>query len=677
MKVRLLLSVPVLFFAATALPATDYFVSPTLGDNANSGGDAGNAWKTITYALDNLLNPSPAVSGDTVYLLTGTYDATSGETFPLVLPEGVSLLANNGAGVALDGGGTGTVLQVVADTSSTTMRVGLESGNTTGVLAIQNFSTTGIQLDGTAAGFASVQVNGVELDADFGAIGAYAVLGTFSTGTSVVSLTNLNIGGAVRPETGIALISMGAILEGEVADCVAEYTDTGLALHASALAAPATIGSTQDSNAYQSTFTVLRNTFSGVGGEGQVGIDLLAEATGSVAICAPRVQGNVCHSNATVGINFKAVASSGATASTPAWIAYNSTQGNAVNMHGEAVGAAAAGAIIASARPHLIGNNIANATTYGVHLEAFQGVPGGESAEAYLGGGPSVGGDVAHMTAFGMNSIRNNNGNYSDLAVNQAAGNFYCQKTFWVDQTPMFHIADENSGFGQGMAFYTPTFVDSYPDAALLPSSVESGQRTDIVITSGGTSAFVDNPDTESVVGQLGVLIDGLAAESYPGVESVLVWPDGSSVVITGTWTNDDLGDDNLEVMVIDPWGNGAETFNLTVESSVGGTKSVGCFVATAAHGGYEAPQVRALRRFRDQTLLDMPGGERFVRGYYAISPSVADWIAERPAARAAVRVALMPVVGFARLAALDPWRVGIAVLLIAIWFRLRRVGGG
>lgn len=53
--------------------------------------------------------------------------------------------------------------------------------------------------------------------------------------------------------------------------------------------------------------------------------------------------------------------------------------------------------------------------------------------------------------------------------------------------------------------------------------------------------------------------------------------------------------------------------------------KREGCFIATAVYGGYDAPQVLRLRRFRDDVLLPTAAGRNFVRLYYAVSPPVAE----------------------------------------------------
>lgn len=63
-----------------------------------------------------------------------------------------------------------------------------------------------------------------------------------------------------------------------------------------------------------------------------------------------------------------------------------------------------------------------------------------------------------------------------------------------------------------------------------------------------------------------------------------------------------------------------------------------GCFIATAAFGSDEAPEVAALRRFRDNVLACSVFGRAFVRVYYRLSPPLAAWLRHRPVARARVR---------------------------------------
>lgn len=75
------------------------------------------------------------------------------------------------------------------------------------------------------------------------------------------------------------------------------------------------------------------------------------------------------------------------------------------------------------------------------------------------------------------------------------------------------------------------------------------------------------------------------------------------------------------------------------------------CFIATAAYGTDLDPRLDTLRAFRDRLLLKRPAGRAFVNWYYSWSPRAAHWLWYRPAARAAVRTALIPVLGLAHAA--------------------------
>ncbi len=71
------------------------------------------------------------------------------------------------------------------------------------------------------------------------------------------------------------------------------------------------------------------------------------------------------------------------------------------------------------------------------------------------------------------------------------------------------------------------------------------------------------------------------------------------------------------------------------------GAHSRACFIATAAYGSADAPEVEQLRRFRDNHLLTNPFGAAFVRAYYRVSPPIARLIARKPRLRTAIRKTL------------------------------------
>lgn len=59
---------------------------------------------------------------------------------------------------------------------------------------------------------------------------------------------------------------------------------------------------------------------------------------------------------------------------------------------------------------------------------------------------------------------------------------------------------------------------------------------------------------------------------------------------------------------------------NIRVEAKEG----IGCFIATAVYGSYEAPEVLVLRAFRDQFLSKTTAGRLFTKCYYRVSPPIA-----------------------------------------------------
>ncbi len=74
-------------------------------------------------------------------------------------------------------------------------------------------------------------------------------------------------------------------------------------------------------------------------------------------------------------------------------------------------------------------------------------------------------------------------------------------------------------------------------------------------------------------------------------------------------------------------------------------TGSGGCFIATAAYGTPFAKEISILRKFRDQKLLTNKPGRAFVRFYYRHSPTIANFIRNKPKLRALTRGLLKPVV--------------------------------
>lgn len=116
-------------------------------------------------------------------------------------------------------------------------------------------------------------------------------------------------------------------------------------------------------------------------------------------------------------------------------------------------------------------------------------------------------------------------------------------------------------------------------------------------------------------------------------------------------------GADYVTVQSIDEGGSVLRVYCDSILSGDNTNTSIAvpklCFVATASYG-YDSGEVGLLCEFRDKCLLTNPLGTAFVKTYYAISPPIADFIAEHEGLKAAVRVALKPLIVVAEYAIND-----------------------
>jgi hypothetical protein len=91
--------------SCTTAPTTDYYVNAATGVDTNSGGGTACAFKTISAAL----TASAGASGDNskIHVAAGTYGA--GETFPIVVNHGRSLLGAGAGTTSLQGSSAASV----------------------------------------------------------------------------------------------------------------------------------------------------------------------------------------------------------------------------------------------------------------------------------------------------------------------------------------------------------------------------------------------------------------------------------------------------------------------------------------------------------------------------------------------------------------------------------------
>ncbi|MFP3553801.1 CFI-box-CTERM domain-containing protein [Paraburkholderia sp. SIMBA_049] len=88
----------------------------------------------------------------------------------------------------------------------------------------------------------------------------------------------------------------------------------------------------------------------------------------------------------------------------------------------------------------------------------------------------------------------------------------------------------------------------------------------------------------------------------------------------------------------------GAGRMNITSKSGAS------CFVATAAYGGADHPDVRFLRAFRDEYLEQRRAGRAFIDWYWRVGPKLARVVGSSKSLRRASRIALQMLVGGIRL---------------------------
>lgn len=117
-NVVLILMIPIIAAIALSIPLPRslaspgvYYVDAVNGNDTTGDGSQARPWRTITYAL------SRVSSGDTIRVLTGTYNVTLGEAFPLNLPPGVSLIGSGRDATIISGQSTSAVLYIRGDTT--------------------------------------------------------------------------------------------------------------------------------------------------------------------------------------------------------------------------------------------------------------------------------------------------------------------------------------------------------------------------------------------------------------------------------------------------------------------------------------------------------------------------------------------------------------------------------
>ncbi|RMH02711.1 MAG: DUF1565 domain-containing protein [Planctomycetota bacterium] len=622
--------------AAPAAAQTTWYVDPVNGDDAATG-LAGDPWLTVTHAM------TVAASGDRVELKDGVFSAaTNGESFPIVLVDGVDLVYPGSDHAAVfDAAGTTSVFRVNSVFADGGTLQGLRLRNCTiGVEVASGGGALTHPLDVDDCLFESFSVAAVRALLD-------------AAGSHVIWVRNSALSPSSAPH-GVRLQARGTgtvLAQSVVSDCTITNCQVGVAIEAS------------DGGIVLDTCEVRRNDISV---SSSAGIEV--SATASAARDASNgvlVQSNQVTSGG-VGLRVLASSTSGRSAVCDGEVKYNLFSGNTTNVSLETENN---GFSTADLTCPFTGNTINGSTGDGIAFVVTAPASGGVNCLPDLGTAANGTGRNTFKNAGGFNlALDPDMANYLTLLqLLPAEGNFWGTVNLGTAQSMI-----DYQGVPQTLVDLDPILFDLLSMTVSPGKVAENTPSTLTVRAKDANTGFVDNDDPDATIGQMIVAI-------RKGATSITVDPavfaDGTGFIFDipaladeGTWAVD----------VALPGGQaGSANFRVTTVGG-GGGNSTGCFVATAAHGDYDAPEVRVLRRFRDDYLLAGAPGRSFVRAYYEYGPKAASWIEGREWARRASRAALAaPVLaaeGLLRSHPADRFAAAVLVLGGLFWlFRRRR----
>ena len=125
-----------------ALPENLYVNASTGSDNTGDGSE-GNPWKTITFALDQV-----TTEGHTINVAAGTYDATLGESFPILMKDGVTLIGAGNDQSIIDGQAGASVIKCISILNESSLLSGFTITGGGGTLVGSEYHGGGIYISG-------------------------------------------------------------------------------------------------------------------------------------------------------------------------------------------------------------------------------------------------------------------------------------------------------------------------------------------------------------------------------------------------------------------------------------------------------------------------------------------------------------------------------------------------
>ncbi len=161
----------------------------------------------------------------------------------------------------------------------------------------------------------------------------------------------------------------------------------------------------------------------------------------------------------------------------------------------------------------------------------------------------------------------------------------------------------------ESMEFKNPKVVKSAPDgtmrAAIPANNGSANRRTfDIVLKS--------NVSGKNLL-SLGIWVFDVDTIAFVRNNSTEVtWEEMKAEGITANIVRDKA----IEAIAL-------QNITKYTYTSTSTSSNNGCYIATAVYGSYDCPEVWVLRRYRDYKLMNSFWGRLFVKGYYAISPTL------------------------------------------------------
>ncbi|NQU49677.1 MAG: hypothetical protein HQ519_13585 [Planctomycetes bacterium] len=655
---RLLLTLcTVLTLCSTAFAQNNtWYVDPINGINTNTGDTPSQALLSIRAALINTL----LSSGDTILLAGGIYNDATGittsgnldEVFPIVIPSGVSLRAGNAFDPpVIDGNSTGGLAPVLFEVEesilTTTYIDGVEMMNCLTAIATDNVGQTpavnGLVIEGyTISGYAATGIS----------------LQLISGSSDLVVIRDCTITGTSATDFGIFITTEGTnqvLSGGAIQDCTITGNVRGIYV---ASGANGSVGS---------AFKIIRNVVSGFSGHGIHTAATTFESQFSGVMRGNVVTGDGVSGTGDICIVMEAtLASSGFLCTNNGLVTYNDCSLADINVQCKATPVNGSGAVVSCA---FVGNVIRNATNYGVQLLFTSGIGTGLQPDFGTGSGFA-----------GRNTLNNPSALAEVQLASGMSNSVHLTGNFWPDAGSNAQARIDTNGAPSATisSILSETLVGVLDVAVIKPSI---GRALTIVVSEGAVVVQLDElgvADIKAAAGTFGqyklfTLTGANGSVSIAPTELLSVSPDGSNIAFNVPA----LEAGNYTIHFTNPGFQSLTPIGLKVTSGSsgggGGGGGSGCVVATAAHGDYNAPEVRILRQFRDQYLVPRSGGRTLVRGYYKHGEPVAEYIASNEWARKATRTALAPTTAIAY--TLVNWNTGqrflMAVVLLGMFLKL------